>query len=116
MKGFPPLGRIIGERPFKEQDVFYETEGIIMKKTIAKAGAIAMALAIAAGTAVGASAYCGGGRYYSDSNGDGICDYCGNYNCGGHGRYYVDADGDGVCDNYGSGMHHGGGRHGRCGR
>lgn len=52
-----------------------------------------------------------GGVCFTDTNGDGVCDYHGT-NCGG---YFVDADGDGVCDNYGTGLgsHHGGG-HGGC--
>ena len=87
-----------------------------MKKILALTAAAAMI----AGTAVYASAYCGShGRYYTDTNGDGICDYCGAYSCEGHGRYYTDADGNGVCDNYGTGAgchagrgHHGGGRRG----
>ena len=46
-----------------------------------------------------ASGICG--RYYTDADGDGICD---NYASGVCGRYYTDADGDGICDNYASGV------------
>ena len=49
-------------------------------------------------------------RYYTDADGDGICDNCGTAvtgNGNGNRNNYVDADGDGVCDNAGSGAKHG---------
>ena len=45
------------------------------------------------------------GKYYADADGDGVCD---NYGACGNGQYYVDADGDGVCDNYGACVNYGG--------
>jgi len=36
---------------------------------------------------------------YVDENYDGICDYCG-IEQNGYGCHFVDADGDGICDNY----------------
>ena len=45
-----------------------------------------------------------GGRYFVDTNGDGICDNVGSM-CA-----YADADGNGVCDNYASRQSLGGGR------
>lgn len=53
----------------------------------------------------------GQGLRYTDTDGDGVCDYYGT-NCG---AGFVDADGNGVCDHYGTGVggHHGGG-HGGC--
>ena len=53
----------------------------------------------------------GQGLRYTDTDGDGVCDYYGT-NCG---AGFADADGNGVCDHYGTGVggHHGGG-HGGC--
>ena len=53
----------------------------------------------------------GQGLRYTDTDGDGVCDYYGT-NCG---AGFADSDGDGVCDHYGTGVggHHGGG-HGGC--
>lgn len=47
------------------------------------------------------------GCVYSDADGDDICDICGinHGSCpGGRGAAFADADGDGVCDNYVSGQ------------
>lgn len=45
--------------------------------------------------------YAGSGGFYTDANGDDICD---NYASGnGGGGNYTDANGDGICDNYASG-------------
>ncbi len=50
---------------------------------------------------------------YADADGNGVCDYC-SHNGSGHCGSYVDSNGDGVCDNYtgGSGNGYGGGHHG----
>ena len=53
--------------------------------------------------------------YYTDANGDGVCDNYGSYSH--HGYSYTDSDGDGICDNYGSrqyGGHGCGSRMGHC--
>lgn len=39
--------------------------------------------------------------FYTDANGDGICDNCSSP-AGVCGRGYIDANGDGICDNYGT--------------
>lgn len=57
-----------------------------------------MAVVLSAGTTSAFAAGYGQGAYFTDANGDGICDYAG-ANC----PYYADADGDGICDNYGNG-------------
>ena len=44
--------------------------------------------------------YAGSGGFYTDANGDDICD---NYASGNGGGNYTDANGDGICDNYASG-------------
>jgi rubredoxin len=41
---------------------------------------------------------CGNGTKFTDANGDGICDSCGSR------ANYADADGDGICDNRGNGQ------------
>ncbi len=73
------------------------------------------------------------GYRYTDTNGDGICDYfvdknkdgiCDNCDWNGRpgtgqGRYFVDQDGDGICDHYtarGTGRGAGRGRRGGQGR
>lgn len=68
-----------------------------MKKLMV--GVAAAALVLAVGTA---SAFARGnapGWRYTDSDGDGVCDYY----AGGQGCRYADEDGDGVCDYYAAG-------------
>lgn len=91
-----------------------------MKKALS--GILSTVIALSMLTATAFAAGPGGGRYfadldgdgicdnaggrcaYVDTDGDGICDNCGTYHgCGMAGANFVDADGDGVCDNYGSG-------------
>lgn len=57
------------------------------------------------------------GKYFVDTNGDGICDNCGGYYANDitgttQGGNYVDIDGDGVCDNYASSHNNHANRHG----
>ena len=49
--------------------------------------------------------------YFTDKDGDGICDNCTWSNGRGKGRYTEDKNGDGICDNYANR-----GRRGGCGR
>ena len=73
-------------------------------------GVVAAAIILSLGSVSAFAAGPGGGRYFVDTDGDGICD-----NAGGR-CAYVDADGDGICDNYQSGQGRGCGHGGRCGR
>lgn len=73
-------------------------------------GVVTAAVILSLGSAGAFAAGPGGGRYFLDTNGDGICDNAGS-RCA-----YVDADGDGVCDNYGSGWGCGYGRGAQGGR
>lgn len=100
-----------------------------MKKALlgVLSAAVVLPLCMAAAFAAGP----GGGRYFADANGDGICDNAGSVCayvdadgngicdiCGAaHAQNFVDADGDGVCDRYaaGQGCGYGRGAHGRCG-
>lgn len=80
-------------------------------------GIVATALVLSVGVTSAFAAGRGHGRHFTDTNGDGVCDYYttgGRYfvdadgdgvcdNCSGGGRYYVDANGDGVCDYYTTG-------------
>lgn len=67
-----------------------------MKKIVF--GILVTAMTVAAGTAsvFAAEVNSWSGRYFVDSNRDGVCD-----NYGVHGMGFVDGNGDGVCDNYG---------------
>lgn len=113
-----------------------------MKKALLGVLSTAIVFSMCATTAFAAGP--GGGRYFVDADGDGICDNCEAYHwCGdnfvdidgdgvcdnyaagqgrgtGRGGNFVDTDGDGVCDNYGSGQSQGRGcgygRGGHCGR
>lgn len=71
-----------------------------MKKTLLGVLSAAVVVSLCAATAFAAGP--GGGRWFVDADGDGICDNAGS-RCA-----YVDADGDGLCDNYGRGHGHGG--------
>lgn len=62
-----------------------------MKKTII--GILAGVMVLSIGMASVSAAGRGRGRNYTDTNGDGICDYAASH-CA-----YTDADNDGVCDN-----------------
>lgn len=61
--------------------------------------------------------YCGEGCRFVDEDGDGICDYYNNREtCAENvGKNYVDADRNGICDNYVSGRHGSHHNRGGCG-
>ena len=61
-----------------------------MKRIFVRASAAAAVLAVVVTTALAAGP--GVGRYALDMDGDGLCDYAGQF-C-----RYTDADGDGLCD------------------
>ena len=63
-----------------------------MKKLFS--GVLAAAVVLSLGAAAASAAGLGRGPYFTDADGDGICDNAGSM-CA-----YVDEDGDGVCDNY----------------
>ena len=75
-----------------------------MKKVLFRIFAAAIVLSMAVTTALAAEP--GGGRYFVDADGDGICDnYVPGQGCGSWcGWSFVDADGDGICDTYASGQ------------
>lgn len=88
----------------------------MIKKILAGVLAAALLLPVGTGGTITASARCGHGgngcgRYYTDEDGDGICDNYGGQCHGrgnkanGCGRYYTDEDGDGICDNYADGTY-----------
>ena len=96
-----------------------------MKKTLLGVLSAAVVVSLCVATAFAAGP--GGGRWFVDADGDGICDNAGSRcayvdadgdgicdTCGashplsGSGRYFVDENGDGLCDNYGRGHGHGG--------
>lgn len=84
-----------------------------MRKTFL--GVLAAVIVLSSGAATALAAGPGGGRYFADTDGDGICDNRGtDYRCSmggtGCGEYFVDEDGDGICDNNISGQ---GGGYGR---
>ena len=66
-------------------------------------GVVAAAIILSLGITGAFAAGPGGGRWFVDTDGDGICDNAGS-RCA-----YVDADGDGVCDNYVPGQGRGNG-------
>lgn len=74
-----------------------------MKKVFLGILAAAVILSMCATAAFAAGP--GSGRYFTDADGDGVCDNCGICRrssmdgtvCG---RNFTDEDGDGVCDNY----------------
>ena len=72
-----------------------------MKKTFLGVLGTAVLLSMCVTTAFAAGPGCG--RWFTDADGDGICDNAGAM-CA-----FVDADGDGVCDNLGSGQGRGSG-------
>jgi len=81
-----------------------------MRKVFSGILAAVIVLLVCAATAFAAGP--GHGRYFVDTDGDGICDNCGAYQqCGmagtGRGRNFVDTDGDGVCDHYVTGQSRG---------
>lgn len=78
-----------------------------MKKRVFKV--LAAAAAITMLITATAAAHGGHGRYYTDTNNDGICDYCGGYGCGQCGGDRGIYGGGYAC--YGGG-HHGGYGHG----
>lgn len=74
------------------------------------AGVLAAMVLLSSGATVAFAAGCGGGRYFVDADGNGICDNAGSM-C-----IYT----DGICDHYafcqGQGGGHGRGFRGACGR
>lgn len=79
------------------------------------AGIVIMGLVLSVGDISAFAAEPGSGRYYADTDGNGICDYyaegqrTGSGFQGRRGRNYIDTDGDGFCDNYIAGQCQGGG-------
>ena len=87
--------------------MIFAKEENIMKKNLFKVLAVAAAATML--ITVTAAAHGGHGRYYTDANNDGVCDYCNGEGCGNCGEY---------CGNYGGnygGGHHGGYGHGHGG-
>jgi len=73
-----------------------------MRKTILRTLATVIVLSVCATTAFAAGL--GGGRYFVDADGDGVCDICGaNYGTclTGTGTAFIDTNQDGICDNCG---------------
>ena len=82
--------------------------------------ALAAVTALSIGMTGTLAAGAGMGRNFSDTDGDGICDYfavCHNAAPSAYGANYIDADGDGVCDHFANRPYRQGGRgsgfHGR---
>lgn len=74
-----------------------------MKKALSGILSTAIVLSVLTATAFAAGPGCG--RYFSDLDGDGICDLCGTEHrvcLIREGTAFVDADGDGICDNCGT--------------
>ena len=69
-----------------------------MKRIFVRASAAAAVLAVVVTTALAAGP--GVGRYALDMDGDGLCDYAGQF-C-----RYTDGDGDGLCDYAGQHCHY----------
>lgn len=116
VNGFVFVSRIISEVTNK-----LDMGGRIMKRLFT--GIVVMGLVLFMGSVTAFAAEPGKGRYfvdtdgdgicdnagsmciYEDSDGDGICDVCGTNNLScltGDGTDFADADGDGICDNCGT--------------
>jgi Spy/CpxP family protein refolding chaperone len=75
---------------------------IPMKKTLSILAAVAVALTMTATTFAAHGGHVGG-RHGGSGGGGRMGGYCQSQTYNQHQHYYTDANGDGVCDNYGSG-------------